>query len=204
MDEKAEAILHKQWSQSFWTFSLVLLSLINILVSIFSASSATQVDPDIQTIALWILLMLVVLLLSFSLFSSVWWFTPNDICLSTDFFVWIDIRLFLCILYCGDDGVALDAVNLFGGSSKNSWVVTKPRRGLMICRQSKWHIWNTIGKGIKCLVGQKKTGDQKIFRKFLRSHCLGLHIVKYMKNYEKVVGRHYTPITSEEYLKALK
>ena len=58
-------------------------------------------------------------------------------------------------------------------------------------------------KGIKCLVGQKKTGDQKIFRKFLRSHCLGLHIVKYT-NYEKVVGRHYTKITSEEYLKALK
>ena len=68
MDEKAEAILHKQWSQSFWTFSLVLLSLINILVSIFSASSTTHVDPDIQTIALWILLMLVLLLLSFSLF----------------------------------------------------------------------------------------------------------------------------------------
>ena len=86
MDEKAEAILLKQWSQSFWTFSLVLLSLINILVSIFSASSTTHVDPDIQTIALWILLMLVLLLLSFSLFSSVWWFTPNDICLSTDFF----------------------------------------------------------------------------------------------------------------------
>ena len=161
MDEKAEAILHKQWSQSFWTFSLVLLSLINILVSIFSASSTTHVDPDIQTIALWILLMLVLLLLSFSLFSSVWWFTPNDICLSTDFFVWIDIRLFLCILYCGDDGVALDAVNLFGGSSKNSWVVTKPRRGWMICRQWKCHIWNTIGKGIKCLVGQKKQGTRR-------------------------------------------
>ena len=49
----------------------------------------------------------------------------------------------------------------------------------------------------------EKTGDQKIFRKFLRSHCLGLHIVKYT-NYEKVVGRLYTKITSEEYLKALK
>ena len=53
------------------------------------------------------------------------------------------------------------------------------------------------------MVGQKKAWDQKIFRKFLRSHCLGLHIVKYT-NYEKVVGRHYTKITSEEYLKALK
>ena len=58
-------------------------------------------------------------------------------------------------------------------------------------------------KGIKCLVGQKKTWAQKISRRFLRSHCLGLHIVKYT-NYEKVVGRHYTKITSEEYLKALK
>ena len=49
----------------------------------------------------------------------------------------------------------------------------------------------------------EKTGDEKIFRKFFRSHCLGLHIVKYT-NYEKVVGQHYTQITSEEYLKALK
>ena len=201
MDEKAEAILHKQWSQSFWTFSLVLLSLINILVSIFSASSTTHVDPDIQTIALWILLMLVLLLLSFSLFYP-FDDLPLMIFVFQLIFFWIDIPLFLCILYCGDDGVALDAVNLFGGSSKNSWVVTKPRRGWMICRQWKCHIWNTIGKGIKCLVGQKKAGDQKIFRKFLRSHCLGLHIVKYT-NYEKVVGQHYTQITSEEYLKAL-
>ena len=68
MDEKAEAILNKQWSQSLWTFSLVLMSVINILLSIFSAISTIRVDPDIQTIALWILLMLVLLLFSFSLF----------------------------------------------------------------------------------------------------------------------------------------
>ena len=59
-------------------------------------------------------------------------------------------------------------------------------------------------KGIKCLVGQEKNMGPEAIQKVPQKPLFrATHIVKYT-NYEKVVGRHYTKITSEEYLKALK
>ena len=161
MAEKAKAILNKQWSQSLWTFSLVLMSVINILLSIFSAISTIRVDPDIQTIALWILLMLVLLLLSFSLFFirlmiyPKWYLSFNwSFCLNSylSFSLYLVLWRWWSCPWCSEL-VWRQFKKLLGGDK------TTPRLDDMPTMEMPYLEY--YRKGIKCLVGQKKHGTRR-------------------------------------------